>query len=403
MKRTSRWTVAEEVSSAEISRIIANSPVQEIKRNRQRTVYRVEGDTNEWYVKSCRVDGIRAWFRELFRGPKAKLEFDRARELNRRGVSAVQPIAWSGHRWPSTSQIITQSVPCAIPLSEFLERDFPQLEPIRQRRIRIVLARALGQFFATMYRSGVAHPDPHPGNLLVSFDETDEPKLTLIDVHAVSISKRLPVRAIVENLVLFNRWFAMRSTRTDRLRFWKSFVKNCGFQTDTLAQEVERKTVRSNLHFWKRRFDRYRGTNREYQPIRVGAYRGQVVREYPIEIFEPLLRNPDSFLNSDCVDVLKSSKSSRVVSCSVDTPNGPKPVVFKRVPIRSWFAVVKNLFRPSSVWRSWSNGQSVRDRGIPTPRPLVVFHRYRFGIPLEGFILIEKVPFPSISQDRLID
>src|SRR5262249_29691299 len=57
----------------------------------------------------------------------------------------------------------------------------------------------------------------------------------------------------------------------------------------------------------------------------------------------------------------------------------------------SWAGAVKNLFRRSQVLRSWVNGHALRDRWLPTPRPLAVFHRRRFGLPAEGYLLTEKV------------
>ena len=51
-----------------------------VKHGQHRTVYRVVfADGNAVYWKHCRLNGPRAWWRDFFRGPKAKLEFDRAR------------------------------------------------------------------------------------------------------------------------------------------------------------------------------------------------------------------------------------------------------------------------------------------------------------------------------------
>jgi serine/threonine protein kinase len=50
------------------------------------------------------------------------------------------------------------------------------------------------------------------------------------------------------------------------------------------------------------------------------------------------------------------------------------------------------MLRPSQVLRSWVNGHAFRDRRLSTPRPLAAFHRYRRGLPAEGYLLTEKVP-----------
>jgi serine/threonine protein kinase len=77
---------------------------------------------------------------------------------------------------------------------------------------------------------------------------------------------------------------------------------------------------------------------------------------------------------------------------SMPGPDGPIPVVLKRVNVRSWMTPIKNMLRPSQVLRSWVHGHAFRDRRLSTPRPLAAFHRYRSGLPAEGYLLTEKVP-----------
>src|SRR5262249_1007644 len=56
----------------------------------------------------------------------------------------------------------------------------------------------------------------------------------------------------------------------------------------------------------------------------------------------------------------------------------------------------KNLFRASPVVRSWVAGHALRDRWLPTPRPLAVLHARRHGLPAEGYLLVEEVP-PAVG------
>jgi serine/threonine protein kinase len=116
---------------------------------------------------------------------------------------------------------------------------------------------------------------------------------------------------------------------------------------------------------------------------------------------QQLLANPDAPFSGHTGDnppaieqshVLKDSPTSTVVEMTMPGPNGPLEVVLKRVNVRSWMTPVKNLLRPSQVLRSWVNGHALRDRRLPTPRPLAAFHRLRNGLPAEGYLLTEKVP-----------
>jgi hypothetical protein len=50
-----------------------------------------------------------------------------------------------------------------------------------------------------------------------------------------------------------------------------------------------------------------------------------------------------------------------------------------------------NLFRRSPCLRSWQHGHAFLNCLLPTPRPVAVWHRHRFGLPREGYLLTEKI------------
>ena len=81
-----------------------------VKENLQRTITRYDTPTEPVYVKVCRVNTPRAFARELLRPAKARLEFENAVELRRRGILTVEPLAWGTRRrwWPSESVIVTR-------------------------------------------------------------------------------------------------------------------------------------------------------------------------------------------------------------------------------------------------------------------------------------------------------
>ena len=63
--------------------------------------------------------------------------------------------------------LVTRSRDGVVPFVQFVEQVLPTLPAERQAVIRWQLARTLGEFLALLHDAGVAHPDPHPGNLLV--------------------------------------------------------------------------------------------------------------------------------------------------------------------------------------------------------------------------------------------
>src|SRR5262249_12838504 len=127
-------------------------------------------------------------------------------------------------------------------------------------RLRQRLAVALGKLLGRMHEAGVFHPDLHPGNLLLQLDPDDCPRLFLIDLHALRLGRPLPWPTSRANLVVFNRWFMLRADRADRLRFWHAYAearpgfvgKSGSDSTPVMVRDLERRTLASNLGFWRR-------------------------------------------------------------------------------------------------------------------------------------------------------
>lgn len=371
---------------------IRDGAAEALKSNAQRTVYRVALPDGAVIVKQCRVNGPRAWWREVFRGSKSRLEFDHALALRSHGIETVEPLAWASRyrRSPGESFFVTRLVEDARPFEKFLEE-----LPADGRR---VTSHELGAMLARMHDAGVAHPDPHPGNLLVALD-AGRPRFTLIDLHAVRFGQPLPWRESLDNLVLLNRWFQLRATRTDRRAFWQAYVQHrttlptaCPVALAAMAKEVERRTEESNARFWNSRCDRYQKSNRQYQRLRRGSVSGHAVRDLPAAFVRQLLADPDAPFRDPAFKNLKDSRSSTVIELPIPTATGTTVAIFKRFRVKSATVLLKNRLRRTTAMRSWTFGHNLLDRGLPTARPLLVLHRHRLGCPAEGYLLAERVP-----------
>ncbi len=384
----------------------AEGRARTLKAGLQRDIERVELVGGAVIVKTCRVNGPRAWWREIFRGPKAKLEFDHALALRARGLAAAEPLAWaSAARFGPGASVVISRAADGVPLQEFLAAETgwtfddglaaKSRSTVPSGSARLRFARALGAMFARMHEAGVAHPDPHPGNLLVTF-ENGRPAFTLIDLHALRIGAPLTWAESLDNLVPFNRFFQLRAARTERLAFWRAYVAGRASldagEADARAKDAEIRTAASNARFWQRRRDRYRKTNRQYRRVKAGAVRGYAVRELPEEFVQRLLRDPDAPFRDTSAKVLKDSRSSTVIELPVPTPTGTAIAIYKRFRIKSALVLLKNRLRSSTALRSWDAGHNLLDRGLPTARPLLVLHRRRFGGNAEGYLLTERVP-----------
>jgi tRNA A-37 threonylcarbamoyl transferase component Bud32 len=355
-----------------------------VKERPHRTVYRVRLPGNDFHVKVLRP-GRHPWPSRWLRRA-VRREHERTLAVAARGVPAPRALAFGepSGAGPALGYLVTRTVPDAQPLSRFLESVPPPA-------LRQILARALGEFLARMHQAGVVHADLHPGNLLLRLDHEGRPHLYLVDLADVRVGPPLGRRASQDNLVVLNRWFALRASRTDRLRFWRAYDPAARADTRT-PRHLEERTLASNLAFWRRRDPRCLGSNRYFRRINGGGLAGHAVADLPADVLAPFLADPDEPFRRPGVRVLKQTRSSAVVELDLPGPEGPRRVVYKRFAVTAWTDPFTALVRPTGALRSWALGHALRLRCLPTPRPLAVWHRVRLGLPREGYLLVEALP-----------
>ncbi|HEY1859113.1 MAG TPA: lipopolysaccharide kinase InaA family protein [Gemmataceae bacterium] len=416
---TLRWHVAPEyqgllldANGLRLEEWLRNGRARVVKHGPHRTVYRVDLPELSFYLKHYRLPNTRAWLRELVRPSKARMEHDRALAIAARGVPTITPLALGeAPGWgPGESGLITLTLDGTAPLNQFLETTLAGFESSRRFRLRMDIARSLGGLIARMHDAGIRHNDLHAGNVLIRLCADDQPSLYLIDLHAVHVGAPLDWNASRDNLVMLNRWFVMRSHRTDRLRFWQAYCRSRAangivrsFHPVTpsprhrvifpaWAKDLECRTGASNLVFWLGRDRRCLARNRYYRRIRTGTVRGFAVADLDRAALRKLVTNPNEPFCRPGVTILKDGRSSTVVE--FDLPDGDKlrRVIYKRFRVASVADPWKALLRRSPALRSWVNGQGLRERCLPTPRPLAVFHRRSGGLAHEGYLVTEKIP-----------
>jgi hypothetical protein len=406
-----RWHVAPEYrrlqfgsGGLQLTDWLRTGEAQIVKHGPHRTVYRVEMPGLRFFLKHYRLPTMRAWLRECFRPSKARVEYDRAVAVAARGVPTAMPLAFGveARFGPGESYLITLALDDTQPLSTFLETTLLTFAPLRQTRVRQSLAQALGELLAKMHDAGIRHQDLHAGNILMRLDADDWPRLFLIDLHAVRLGKPLGRETSLANLVMLNRWFVMRAGRADRLRFWRAYL--CArrasavstwcqcIDADWQAKDLERQTWKSNLRFWRSRDRRCRASNRYYRPIREKGVAGFAVRELDDELVRGFLADPDAPFEKTGIVLLKDSRSSTVADLAVTIEGHARPVIYKRFRVTSWTEPWKALFRRTAAMRSWIFGHGLRERLLPTARPLLVLYRRRWGLPCEGYLLTERIP-----------
>lgn len=379
-----RWTLStlgqELLSPEQFDIELLRGSATVIKHGSHRTVYRVPLARTTIYWKHCRLNGSRAWWREVLRGPKAQLEYRRLRELEVRGVASIEPLAWgrSVGRWPRGSYLLTRELLDALPLDEFWNTAIHPAVAVQHD-----FTHAFARWVAQVHEAGVLHPDFHPGNILVRATQNSW-QFFLIDVHDVELYPRLSSRQREDNLMLLNRWFLMRTARSQRLRFIKEYQQRA--KTPTNAVNIEERTDRSNVRLWLARDQRCTGTNRHFEKVSAGSQRGHALSPVQSDV-RRLVEQPNAPFDSDTAAILKNSRTSTVVEWHSDEP---KTYIYKRLRIKQWYGPLVNMVRPSPTLRSWRMGHAFAARGLPTPVPILMFHRHSW-LPHEGYLLCPKL------------
>ncbi len=366
---------------------------QVVKHAAHRTVYRVCLPGLHFYLKQNRLPDARAWLRGLLRPGKALTECDRALAVAGRRVPTFTPLA-AGEpcrgRGPGDSFLLTGALENTQPLNVFLEEVLPGLPVARRTCLRQRVAVALGELLADMHDAGIVHHDLHAGNVLIDPGADDRPRLYLIDLHAVRLGGPLAWKASRDNLVVLNRWFVLRASRSDRLRFWNAYRarrRSPGLD----GREVEEHTTASNLAFWRNLEGRCLANNRRFRRVSGPAASGHAVTDLDPAALASLLRDPDAPFRRPGATLLKDSPSSTVAELDFPVNGAVRRVICKRFRVTSWKGPLLALARPAPALRSWVHGHALRLRWLPTPRPLAVFHRRRAGLPREGYLLTAKV------------
>ena len=394
----------------------ADGRLQVVKAGPHRVVYRAElpGGEGAIYLKHFLVPNFQARWRQWLRRGKGRNEATRATRLAAFGVPTIEPVALGERRGRGKllydNYLISPEISEAVPLDQFLERELPAMPGLERDRMRRMLAELLGDLTAKLHDGGYVHTDFHPGNLLVRRDgRGGYPTLAMIDLDALRVKKRMRRSDVVENLALLNHSFWLKSSRSDRRRFLKAYVKSSRAadqlgDVKKLAREVEVETRAWAERLWRRWGKRCLGENKYFKTYRGPHGWAVASRDVDSEVMDRLVNDPESLLVSAKAAPLKDSRTTMVVETAMPVKGRMTAVIYKRFNRKKTLDPLYTLFRPSRGWRAWLNGQHVASRGLPTPQNLAVIgrtgpveggRRFRF-LPRETYLATVKAE-PAVT------
>lgn len=374
---------------------------QRVKSNASRTVWRGVVEGQGVYVKHYHP---RSRLRRLVRrwGPSdAKREMRYMEYLARHGVATPRALAAAcrgGEEWLAT-EAVEPSQTADLWHAARLREGAAGAAAIRRATA------ALGALVGRMHAAGVIHRDLHCGNVLI-LDGPDGPQPVLMDLHRVRRRRRLSRRARARNLaqIFYDRHDF--TTRCDRLRFLKAYLAAGGGGGTLRGWQLLVEHFAAG-HTRRQHADRDRraaGNNKYFRRVNLGRrWRGHVVlaskrrpagskaaqMEFTADAWLAALAEPEALLSSADVEVVKDSRSVRVVRRRLVVGGLAVDVYVKRFRRKYPWKVLVDCFRPSRAVRAFRAGHVLLTRRIATPLPLAALER-RTGPFLRDSILLTE-------------
>lgn len=378
-----------------------------IKQGPGRTIYRVRLPGLDLYVKHFRATTFVNFLHQLIRQGRAEKEFQLAHLLEECGVATVKPVALGERRRNGMlleSFLLTETIPNGLTLYELIEHCvMNQRMPFPPSR-RFHLTRELARLAALIHQAGIEHRDLHERNIVAQANLEGNYRLFLLDLHELRLHKPLEWASACKELARMGRYFTLRTTVTDRYRFFVHYARSRGFSTErirALASKTEHATLLSRADFWRRRDTRSPYKNSRLQEYRIGGMQIFAASEIPEETVRRLAADPDAPFHDHVVYWWKIGRSTRVAEVDLPTIRRGETLIYKQYNFKGWHESLAALFRSNQATRAWNWGAALLLRELPTPRPLVLIHKLRLGLPVTSYLITERVP-DSLTINRYL-
>lgn len=215
--------------------------LQTIKSGPHRTVYRVQLDHENFYLKHYKTPDWKSRIQNLVRPSKSMLEWNVEKKIKAVGIPTIETVAigQKSHMGQVLDNfLISKEIPHTETLQDYVKKFLSDGKLEMPFTYRKYLAKQMGHLIGQLHSGGFDHQDLHSGNILVRIDPETGIKSWIIDLHAIRCGKSNLADLFYSNLALFNNYFAKMVSRTDRRRFFNAYWK-------TIHQHVENQ---SRLH-----------------------------------------------------------------------------------------------------------------------------------------------------------
>jgi tRNA A-37 threonylcarbamoyl transferase component Bud32 len=105
----------------------------------------------------------------------------------------------------------------------------------------------------------------------------------------------------------------------------------------------------------------------------------------------PLFADPDKLFEMKDAHVLRDSKKTKVVFVPIRHKNFTLKLVVKKYNFLNVFYLLKDLFRPSKIFRIWNYAWLMLSNGINTAWPVAVLEKRTLRLRLKSYFVTEAV------------
>jgi serine/threonine protein kinase len=379
-----------------------------IKSGAGRVIYRVRLPGLDLFVKHFRSNTLTGILHQNLRQGRAEKEFYYAHLLREYGIPTIKPVALGERRRHGLlleSYLVTEAVPGGITLYELIERFLLAEGATVPPKLRFHFAEELARLAAAIHEAGLEHRDLHEKNIVVQPNGDGKFAFYLLDLHELEVHRPLPWRRASKELSRMGRYFSLRSSRSDRLRFFQTYAALRELPMSTvkrLVREVEKSGLESRADFWRRRDERPMQKSLRVRSYQAPSAAAEAVQEIPIETVRQLMDDPDAPFQDRVAHWWKVGRATQVAEIELPTVRRGGTLIYKRFSFKGWHQALAALFRQNQATRAWNAGGALLMRELPTPRPLVLIHRYRCGLPVTSYLLTECVP-NALAITRYLD
>ena len=207
-----------------------DSRATRVKEGNRRTIWKVEWNGMTVFAKVADPphSSIRNRWKEWLAGTSVEREWQACRKAAARGVPVVPALAVGVRRGERPRTVfLSESLADARCLLDVWEEVVDSEFGRSRRRTATDLIERIARFFADAHEQGFSHQDAHPSNILVNSGAGRASEAVFVDVHSARFFKGpTPYAETMRALAHFDQYFQRRATRTERLRFLRSYWRS---------------------------------------------------------------------------------------------------------------------------------------------------------------------------------